>query len=279
MSLLVVGALHWDVVVRAERLPRLDETLPGQGVDYRFGGKGGNQAIAAARAGADVAFAGRIGADAAGRYMKRTLDAASVDIEQLQEGPGASGMSVAIVEARGDYGAVIVSAENRSFDPAQVQIPNTCKLVLVQNELPKSTLAALANLARDAGAEFWMNAAPATGLSATDLKIADVVIANRVEGADLTDETGPPEAVMAALRDLVGGRRIVLTLGAGGVMFTDGAHTIHAPAHQIPQGSVSHGAGDVFTGTLAAHVVNDAPFEAAVAAAQRAAADHIAQSR
>ena len=86
MSLLVVGALHWDVVVRAPRLPELDETLRGQEVAYQFGGKGGNQAIAAAKAGAPVNFAGRIGADAAGKSMLKQLETAGVDVSQLQRG-------------------------------------------------------------------------------------------------------------------------------------------------------------------------------------------------
>ena len=88
MSLLVVGALHWDVVVAAPRLPRLGETLRGAGVDYRLGGKGGNQAIAAARAGAEVAFAGRVGGDAPGRSMATALADAGVDTSLLQRGDG-----------------------------------------------------------------------------------------------------------------------------------------------------------------------------------------------
>ena len=88
MSLLVVGALHWDVVVRAPRLPKLDETLRGQEVAYQFGGKGGNQAIAAAKAGVPVNFAGRIGADAAGKAMLKKLETAGIDVSQLQRGLG-----------------------------------------------------------------------------------------------------------------------------------------------------------------------------------------------
>jgi ribokinase len=118
MSLLVVGALHWDVVVRAPRLPQLDETLRGQEVAYQFGGKGGNQAIAAAKAGAYVAFAGRIGNDEAGASMRTRLQAAGIDISQLQQGAGASGMSVAIVTKDGDYGAVIMSCPRAPLQPA-----------------------------------------------------------------------------------------------------------------------------------------------------------------
>ena len=95
-TVLVLGALHWDVIVRAPALPRLDETLIGRDVRYAFGGKGGNQAVAAAQMGARVAMAGRVGTDAAGQAMRAVLDQAGVDHQQVSTDPGASGMSVAI---------------------------------------------------------------------------------------------------------------------------------------------------------------------------------------
>jgi ribokinase len=94
--ILVCGSLHLDVVVTAPHLPRLDETVTGQGVRYPFGGKGGNQAVAAARLGAAVAMAGRIGSDGFGRTLFDTLSEARVDTTLLQRDPGPSGMSVAI---------------------------------------------------------------------------------------------------------------------------------------------------------------------------------------
>ncbi|MDH3264281.1 MAG: PfkB family carbohydrate kinase, partial [Paracoccaceae bacterium] len=112
MSVWVVGSLHLDVIVEAPRLPRLDETLVGQGVSYRLGGKGGNQAVAAARMGAEVAMAGAVGSDAFAETLLAELDRAGVDRAGVARLPGASGMSVAILDATGGYGAVIVSAAN-----------------------------------------------------------------------------------------------------------------------------------------------------------------------
>jgi ribokinase len=134
------------VVVRAPRLPRLDETLRGEAVDYRLGGKGGNQALAAARAGARVAFAGRIGGDDPGARMRAELVAAGVDVAGLQQGDGASGMSVAITTADGGYGAVIVSGETLSLDAAAVRVPEGCRMILAQNEVSAEMLGALPDM-------------------------------------------------------------------------------------------------------------------------------------
>ncbi|MEO1679354.1 MAG: PfkB family carbohydrate kinase [Pseudomonadota bacterium] len=282
MSLLVVGALHWDVVVRAARLPRLDETLKGDTVDYRLGGKGGNQALAARRAGADVAFAGRIGSDTPGRTMRTALEQAGVDVSRLQQGSGASGMSVAITTHDGSYGAAIVSGENLKIDPHQVDLPPGCRIVLLQNEVSPHLLPAMAAKAHTAGAALWLNAAPATGLGPEQLDHVDVLIANRVEAADLLgtppDAMDPPTAV-ERLRTIAPGARIVLTLGGDGVAFTDGTGAVRsAPARPV-QVISTHGAGDVFVGTLAAAEIAGRSFPDAVAAAQDAAATHVAQIR
>ncbi len=148
MSLLVVGALHLDVVLQAPHLPGRDETVSGTSVNYVFGGKGGNQAVAAARLGAPVQFAGRTGADVFGDMLRETLVASGVVTAQLQEDSGASGMSAAIVDAQGDYGAVIVSAANLNIDALRIRIPDGTRLVLLQNEIPEAVNVTVARSAR-----------------------------------------------------------------------------------------------------------------------------------
>ena len=281
MSLLVVGALHWDVVVEADRLPRLDETLRGHGVAYRFGGKGGNQAVAAARAGAKVAFAGRIGGDAAGRSMREELERAGVDVSALQQGAGASGMSVAILNDAGDYGAVIVSAENHAFDVTKIALPADCQTVLLQNEMMPDVLPACAEAARAQGAAVIWNAAPAGGLTASDLALVGTLIVNRVEAEDILGH--PPEAdpiaAVAGLSRLAPQAEIILTLGADGVAFAEpGGTAVVQPALPVTVRS-THGAGDVFVGTYAASRLRDRTLSQAVADGQQSAAVHISQIR
>lgn len=282
MTILVVGALHWDVVVRAPRLPHIDETLRGSSVAYQFGGKGGNQAIAAALAGADVAFAGRIGSDQAGAEMRRRLSEAGIDVSQLQAGPDASGMSAAIVDEDGNYGAVIVSAENHKFDAELMNLPGGCQMLLLQNEMTHSALRRVKQKAVDAGVQIVLNAAPAKGLTGEDLQSVDVLIVNRVEASDLlgyepssTDWAGS----VLKLQTLVPGSDIIVTLGGDGVC---SAQSGQAPRHQPAKKAVvrsTHGAGDVFVGAFAAAYVDGAPFDTAIERAQIAAAEHVSGSR
>ena len=282
MSLLVVGALHWDVVVRAPRLPELDETLRGQEVAYQFGGKGGNQAIAAAKAGAPVNFAGRIGADAAGESMLKKLETAGVDVSQLQRGLGSSGMSVAIATEGGDYGAVIVSAENHAFDMSEFKIPSNCSMVLLQNEMALGAFAAFANAARAKGAQVLWNAAPAKEIPIADFALVDTLIVNRLEAADLIghEHNGlSPSATLAKLAELAPDAEIILTMGGDGAAFSAPGKPCEVQKAYPVDVISTHGAGDVFVGTYAASRLRGLSLSEAVSAGQKAASNHVSQSR
>ena len=117
----VVGSLHLDIVVAAPRLPARDETLMGSAWHFKCGGKGGNQAVAAARFGSPTGFGGQVGDDDFGRRLTANLAAAGVDIAHVGVDPArGSGMSVAITEAAGEYGAVVVSGANLTIDAAAI---------------------------------------------------------------------------------------------------------------------------------------------------------------
>lgn len=269
--ILVCGSLHLDVMVSAPRLPRLDETLAGQGVAYASGGKGGNQAVAAARMGARVAMAGRVGDDAFGARLLAALDAAGVDRAQVQRGAGPSGMSVAIVDESGGYGAVIVSAANLAIAADAVQVPAGTTHVLLQNEVPEAVNLAVARTARAAGARVVLNAAPARAMDPDLLACTDLLIVNRVEAGDLTGAA--PEDAARALADR-GPGAVIVTLGGDGLVLWDGA-LAGLPAHGVNAIS-THGAGDSFVGALAAEWARGADLRAAAAFGQAAAALHVA---
>ncbi len=275
MSLLVCGSLHLDVLVQAPHLPAPDETVTGHAVTYAFGGKGGNQAVAAARMGARVAMAGRIGADDFGARLADGLDRAGVDRAQVTVVPGASGMSVAVVEDGGAYGAVIVSGANLALD-GEVAVPPGTTSLLLQNEIPEAANVAAATRARAAGARVILNAAPARPLSPALLALTDLLVVNRVEAAqalgqsDLTD----PLAAADALRRL-GPERLIVTLGGDGLVLAEGDSARHLPARRVAVRS-THGAGDAFIGALAARLDAGDDLAAACAFAQSAAALHVA---
>ncbi|WP_299730331.1 PfkB family carbohydrate kinase [uncultured Tateyamaria sp.] len=257
MSVLVVGSLHLDVVLRAPHLPRVDETVTGSAVTYVFGGKGGNQALAAARMGGRTHFAGRAGSDRFGDMLRETLQTSGIDLSQLQHDTGPSGMSAAILNADGDYGAVIVSAANLNIDAEQIHIPTGTTLVLLQNEIPEAVNLAIAQKARDAGAQVWLNAAPARLLPDDLIGLIDLLILNRVEADFYSNETRFA--------------KILTTLGAQGVVFEGNDH----PAPKVKAHS-SHGAGDMFVGALAAQVDAGKTLPEAIDFAQAAAALHVA---
>jgi ribokinase len=265
MTVLVAGSLHLDVVVDSPRLPRLDETLMGQAVACRGGGKGLNQALAAARMGAATAMAGAVGQDAFARDLLAALDAGGVDRRAVEVLPGASGMSVALVQPDGDYAAVVVSAANRAY-AGGTPIPAGTRLLLLQDEVPEAANLRLARAARAAGVTVILNAAPARTLPDDLAALLDLLVVNRVEAQDLT---GTAVADKAARR--LGARvpQVIVTLGAGGLVGRGPQGGFVQPG--FPVATVStHGAGDAFVGALAAFWSGDLP--AAARLAQAAAA-------
>ncbi|WP_373502178.1 ribokinase [Aestuariivirga sp.] len=252
----VVGSLHLDIMVAAPRLPALDETLIGQSWGTKCGGKGGNQAVAAARFGAKVAFGGQTGADDFGERLRTNLVEAGVDISCVgTDRLTGSGMSVAITEAHGEYGAVVVSGANLTFDPAAIGTAWAplwnCKVLLLQNEIPEPVSLAAARMAKERGAKVVLNAAPARPIGSSLLDLVDVLIVNRVE-AKMMSGYDDANAALDALR--WSSRDVILTRGGEGLtlLARDGKRTDIA-ALDVQMLS-SHGAGDCFCGSFAARL-------------------------
>lgn len=261
MSVLVLGALHLDVVVDAPRLPRVGETLIGSAVDYRFGGKGGNQAVAAARMGAEVHMAGRVGRDRFGAEVEAALDRAGVERSRVLRTDAPTGMSVAITEAAGDYGAVVVSGANLGNTGA-VDLPPGLRVCVLQNEIPAAANAALAG-ALPGDVTLIHNAAPARAGQGIR---PDILIVNEIEAEDLTG-SADPEAAARALRE--GAGAVIVTLGARGLILC-ADEVVRMPAAEVDVVS-AHGAGDMFSGALAAEIARGAELREAARFAQGAA--------
>lgn len=269
MTVFVCGALHLDVIVQAPHLPRPDETVTGHTVRYDFGGKGGNQAVAAARMGAQVAMAGSIGTDVFGSQLFDTLTDAGIDTSRIAKHDQRSGMSVAILDAKGNYGAVIVSGTNLLTN-GTAPVPHGTTITLLQNEIPEPANIACATAARAAGARVILNAAPARTMSVNLLSLVDILVVNRVEATDLSGLSDPkPEALTA-----LGPKTIILTLGEEGLVLHHQGRSRHMPAHTVDVVS-THGAGDTFLGALAAALDAGQPLESACLFAQAAAALHV----
>jgi ribokinase len=260
-DVVVFGSLHLDIMVQAPGRPRLGETMVGQAWSLKEGGKGGNQAVEAARHGARTAMIGAVGADDFGRRLIDHLKQHRVETRAVAILPGAaSGMSVALVEPQGDYGAVIVSGVNLSLGRAAVAAAMPliagARWLLLQNEVPEEANIAAAEAAQAAGCRVMLNAAPMRELPMALLSRVDILVVNAVEAEALSGsavETAAGAAHAAqALLGLV--PCAIVTAGGEGLAIAgrDGAHHT-VPAHDVVVCS-THGAGDAFVGALGARL-------------------------
>jgi ribokinase len=285
-DVMVCGSLHLDIIVHAAALPRLDETAVGTAWKKQCGGKGGNQAVEAARAGAKTAMIGRVGDDAFGQTLCAHLKTAAVDCSGVTIDPEiGSGMSVAILQGDGNYGAVIVSGANLALDVASLEQTWTtlggAKVLVLQNEITQTVNLAAARLAKQQGAVVVYNAAPVLANLGEILPSVDVLIVNRVEAEALFGQAVETRAAAQAVLRAMPMRcsTTIITLGGEGlVMKTADGEVTELLAHPVKVVS-SHGAGDCFVGVVAAHLARGHAIAQACRMANDAAAVFVSRSR
>jgi ribokinase len=284
-DVIVCGSLHLDIVVNAPALPRIDETAVGSAWKKACGGKGGNQAVQAAGAGARTAMIGRIGDDDFGKTLIDNLRKASVDQSGISiDSREGTGMSVAILQDDGDYGAVIVSGSNTKIDPASLQAQWTAlggaKVLILQNEIPHAANVAVAKAAKAAGAQTVFNAAPARGLGSDLLGLVDVLIVNRVEAEAMCGQKVSSRAsARLAMPALISkAKSVVITLGGEGLVVGMSGGGITGIEPIRVKVTSTHGAGDCFVGVLAAQLASGATLLDACHAANRSAAAFVSKT-
>ena len=275
-GVVVVGSLHLDIVVTAPRLPAPDETLMGEAVALVCGGKGGNQAVAASRHGAPTIMVGRVGGDIFAASLVNNLREAGVDTSLIQRDEAAmSGLSVAVVGADGEYGAVVVSAANRALGSDGFVFPEAARVLVMQNEVPEAVNRAVAAVARENGATVVLNAAPMRPMAPEMMRLVDLLIVNRIEAEGLfampirTAEDAR-EAAERAGAGIAG--ELIVTLGSDGLVHRDRRGRVRHHAVRPAPVVSAHGAGDVFVGALCARMAALAAMEDAIAYGQAAAA-------
>lgn len=252
----VVGSVNMDLVVTAPRLPRPGETVTGGGFMQHPGGKGANQAVAAARLGARAALVARVGADAFGDRRLDDLRAEGVDLSGMSRDPvGPTGVALITVDRSGENTIVVAPGANAALEPGHVDAAAACiagsGALLVQLEVPLGAVTQAVGLARETGVPVLLNAAPARPLPAELLEQVDVLLVNRGEAAALTDmdpDTDPERLLDALVRLEV--PTVLLTLGAGGVLLHHRVARDKVPAFPV-QAVDTVGAGDAFAGALA----------------------------
>ncbi len=277
-AVVVVGSLHHDVMVDAPHRPAAGETVAGTAWHSKFGGKGGNQAVAAARAGAAVRMVGAVGGDVFAPPLMHGLVAAGVDATRVARMDAPTGMSVAIADPTGDYGAVIVSGANLLIDPAPLADPDlwaNAAVLLLQNEVPEAVNRAAAVAAHGAGVPVWLNAAPVRPICpdlAVDLAVVNAGEAEWLGAGPVRDLRSAREAALGLARRF---GAAVVTAGGHGAAWAEGTCAIAVPAPRVDVVS-THGAGDAFIGTLAAAVAAGMDRAASLDTAVARAAQHVA---
>ncbi|BDG60101.1 ribokinase [Caldinitratiruptor microaerophilus] len=258
-DVVVVGSLNVDLVVRAPRLPNSGETISAQSLDTVPGGKGANQAVAAARLGVSTAMVGRVGEDDFGQLMRKSLGDAGVDVRGVLPVAGQStGVAVVIVAPGGQNAILAVPGANGAMGPEAVgearPLFSSARVILLQLEIPMATVIRAAQLAREAGALVVLDPAPARPLPAHLIRLVDFVTPNEVEAQALTGITvrGRKEAADAAQELLGQGfRRAIVKLGPEGALFAGPEGTAHVPSPPVKVVDTT-AAGDAFAGALAA---------------------------
>jgi ribokinase len=262
----VAGSINMDVVATADRHPRLGETVAGREVFYFPGGKGANQAVAAAKLGAAITLIGRVGTDAFGRDLRTFLAAQGIDLAFVQDTPEAHTGTAIITVANADNTIVVVPGANALVSAADVSMPLLAKgdVAVSQFEIPLSAIGVFFKRARAAGATTILNPAPALAIDRGLLDLVDILILNETElgllaKAELRDTDDHACFIEAARSLRVGADKVIcVTLGKrGAVMLVDGDPLI-IPGHAVKALDTT-GAGDCFVGAVAAQLADGKP--------------------
>lgn len=274
-NVVVVGSLSIDFVMRVPRRPQKGETIAGSDFQTFVGGKGNNQALAAARAGAAVQFVGRVGQDAFGDRLAETLRANGIDTAHLyRDAEAGTGIANIYIDPEGDNSIVIVPQANAKLSRQDVlaaeKVILEAKVVLLQMEVPDEAILAAAELGQQANAMVILNPAPAPPsgkLPPGLLSYIDLIVPNQVEIELLTGiAAGDHLAAKAAAIDLQreGVSQVIVTMGKKGALFVDADGTHHMVASFPVKAVDTTAAGDAFCGALAAALARDIPVHQAV---------------
>jgi ribokinase len=266
----LVGSINLDIVVGVDRHPAPGETVLGDDRQELPGGKGANQAVAAARLGAEVAFVGRVGDDDAGRRLRDGLAAEGVDVTHVRvDADAPTGVALIAVDRAGENTIVVSSGANARVSATDVEAARdvlaNAAVTLVQHEVPEDAVAAAI---ASAGGTVVLNPAPARPIVAP----VDVLVPNRGELEALVGRAGAP---VELARGLEAARAVVVTLGSEGAVVVEGDLVERTPAPKVDAVDTT-GAGDAFCGALAQALDAGADLVEAARWAVRAAAASVA---
>ncbi|MGS0546675.1 ribokinase [Pseudomonas sp. Y5-11] len=278
-NVVVIGSLNMDLVTRAPRLPKGGETLIGHSFATVSGGKGANQAVAAARLGAQVAMVGCVGNDDYGVQLRDALLAEQIDCQAVSTVADSSGVALIVVDDNSQNAIVIVAGANGAMTPAVIDrfdaVLQAADVIICQLEIPDATVGHALKRARALGKTVILNPAPASRPLPADWYTAiDYLIPNESEAAALSglpvDSLQSAEGAASQLIAM-GAGKVIVTLGAQGSLFANGKDFEHFPAPKVKAVDTT-AAGDTFVGGFAAALASGKSEAEAIRYGQVAAA-------
>ena len=254
-DILVIGSLNADLVVRTPRFPQPGETISGEDLQIIPGGKGANQAVAAARLGANVSMLGRVGKDNFGDFLLDNLKSNHVDSKLVQRDDSSTGTAIIIVDANGQNSIVLSPGSNGKVNSSDVEHASflNFSLLLLQLEIPIPTVLSATKLAKQNGVRVILNPAPAKGLPDELISLADFIIPNETElslltGMDVNDIPSAEKAAHALLDK--GAQNVIITLGDRGALIVNKETSTYVESYQVDVVDTT-AAGDAFIGGFA----------------------------
>ncbi|MFI6032585.1 ribokinase [Streptomyces sp. NPDC051315] len=271
-DIVVLGSTNMDLVAYVEKAPQRGETVTGREFRTIPGGKGANQAIAAAHAGATVSMIGAVGNDSFGTRLRSTLEHSGVNTDHLRTVEFPSGTAHIVVDDEGGNAIVVVPGANGTVDhlvPGDEVLIASADALLLQLEIPLAAVVAGARAARTHGVRTVLTPAPAQHLPPELLDTTDLLVPNEHEATTLTGRADPRQAALALLDSVP---QVVVTLGAAGILYAArDTEPLTVPAPHVTAVD-STGAGDTFVGALAVALGEERPVREALAWAAAAAA-------
>jgi ribokinase len=273
----VLGSINQDFVLKVARRPKPGETVTNAELSTHNGGKGANQAAAAALLGASVTFLGRVGDDGFGGPLVQALGEKGIDTTLVEQASGAStGAAFITVTPDGENAITVAPGANRSLTPESVESASGAiggaRVLVAQMEIPVETVLRAVEVAAERGTRALVNLAPTFEVPRELLERLDPLVVNEHEAAFLLgSEVEGVDGALSAAPELLslGPRSAVITVGEAGAVFASGESTEHLPAPRVDVVDTT-GAGDAFVGALAVQLARDASLEVAVGYAVRA---------
>ena len=279
-AIYVVGSINFDLTVQADRRPKPGETVLGNDVQFVLGGKGANQAIAAARLGSNASLIGRVGDDHFGDRLLERLQEEPLDVSRVRVDTSATtGLAFITVDDRSENSIIVIPGANDAVSPTDVEAAQLTAedIAVSQFEIPQPTIRRFFEIAAEKGATCLLNPAPAKSFAEPILPLVDYLVVNEHELSFYSDVDREPPLTEEVIADTCKRLRahdeqvIVVTLGADGVLASTPAGTIRHEGHSTDTVDTT-GAGDAFVGALATALAEDRRLSEALAFANSAGA-------